>query len=158
MDFYLSRINCLITQKHYNINVLVSHNGLCYDYKNYMCIQLHDCMFPMIPSGWIYVLEMALKVYSFGFENYWRDGQNRFDFLITWIIGKFLAKTPLPGVNSFFSLNPQFLPANVFISSDYCTDIISVKNYYILLSFGIHFTKKWLISHFLSFFSLLFII
>nr|KJB31683.1 hypothetical protein B456_005G201400 [Gossypium raimondii] len=36
--------------------------------------------------GWIYVLEMALKVYSFGFENYWRDGQNRFDFLITWII------------------------------------------------------------------------
>ncbi|KAJ9170952.1 hypothetical protein P3X46_019011 [Hevea brasiliensis] len=36
--------------------------------------------------GWIYVLEMALKVYSFGFENYWRDGQNRFDFLITWVI------------------------------------------------------------------------
>ncbi|GMY10102.1 two pore calcium channel protein 1-like [Fagus crenata] len=38
--------------------------------------------------GWIYVLEMALKVYSFGFENYWRDGQNRFDFMVTWIIGK----------------------------------------------------------------------
>ncbi|CAB4303882.1 unnamed protein product [Prunus armeniaca] len=37
-------------------------------------------------SGWIYVLEMALKVYSFGFQNYWRDGQNRFDFLVTWII------------------------------------------------------------------------
>lgn len=36
--------------------------------------------------GWIYVLEMALKVYSFGFKNYWRDGQNRFDFFITWII------------------------------------------------------------------------
>nr|POF18128.1 two pore calcium channel protein 1 [Quercus suber] len=36
--------------------------------------------------GWIYVLEMALKIYSFGFENYWRDGQNRFDFMITWII------------------------------------------------------------------------
>ncbi|KAI3440748.1 uncharacterized protein J3R85_003197 [Psidium guajava] len=36
--------------------------------------------------GWIYVLEMALKVYSFGFQNYWRDGQNRFDFLITWVI------------------------------------------------------------------------
>ncbi|GLU06440.1 hypothetical protein SLE2022_234750 [Rubroshorea leprosula] len=36
--------------------------------------------------GWIYVLEMALKVYSFGFENYWRDGQNCFDFFITWII------------------------------------------------------------------------
>ncbi|KAJ8749227.1 hypothetical protein K2173_018703 [Erythroxylum novogranatense] len=36
--------------------------------------------------GWIYVLEMALKIYSFGFLNYWRDGQNRFDFLVTWII------------------------------------------------------------------------
>ncbi|KAL3714984.1 hypothetical protein ACJRO7_006830 [Eucalyptus globulus] len=36
--------------------------------------------------GWVYVLEMALKVYSFGFENYWRDGQNRFDFVITWVI------------------------------------------------------------------------
>ncbi|KAF7822985.1 two pore calcium channel protein 1 [Senna tora] len=36
--------------------------------------------------GWIYVIEMALKVYAFGFENYWRDGQNRFDFMITWII------------------------------------------------------------------------
>lgn len=36
--------------------------------------------------GWIYVLEMALKVYAYGFENYWRDGQNCFDFLITWII------------------------------------------------------------------------
>ncbi|PIN14203.1 hypothetical protein CDL12_13171 [Handroanthus impetiginosus] len=36
--------------------------------------------------GWIYVLEMALKVYAYGFENYWRDGQNRFDFIVTWVI------------------------------------------------------------------------
>lgn len=36
--------------------------------------------------GWIYVLEMALKVYACGFENYWRDGMNRFDFFITWVI------------------------------------------------------------------------
>lgn len=36
--------------------------------------------------GWLYVVEMALKTYSFGFENYWRDGQNRFDFFITWVI------------------------------------------------------------------------
>ncbi|XP_038694433.1 two pore calcium channel protein 1 isoform X2 [Tripterygium wilfordii] len=36
--------------------------------------------------GWIYMLEMALKVYAFGFENYWRDGQNCFDFVITWVI------------------------------------------------------------------------
>ncbi|CAL9756092.1 unnamed protein product [Musa acuminata subsp. burmannicoides] len=36
--------------------------------------------------GWIYVLEMALKIFSFGFDAYWMDGQNRFDFVITWII------------------------------------------------------------------------
>eukprot|EP00268_Persea_americana_P066018 TRINITY_DN8907_c0_g1_i5.p2 TRINITY_DN8907_c0_g1~~TRINITY_DN8907_c0_g1_i5.p2 ORF type:complete len:257 (+),score=30.82 TRINITY_DN8907_c0_g1_i5:1973-2743(+) len=29
---------------------------------------------------------MALKVYSLGFNNYWMEGQNRFDFVITWII------------------------------------------------------------------------
>ena len=44
------------------------------------------------PTGWIYVLEMALKIYSFGFENYWRDGQNRFDFMVTWIIGNQIGK------------------------------------------------------------------
>ncbi|XP_043689271.1 two pore calcium channel protein 1B [Telopea speciosissima] len=36
--------------------------------------------------GWIYVLEMALKVYALGFHNYWMEGQNRFDFIVTWII------------------------------------------------------------------------
>ncbi|KAI3928183.1 hypothetical protein MKW98_023784 [Papaver atlanticum] len=36
--------------------------------------------------GWVYVLEMALKVFSYGFENYWTEGQNRFDFVVTWII------------------------------------------------------------------------
>lgn len=36
--------------------------------------------------GWIYVVEMALKVYAIGFVNYWRDGLNRFDFIITWVI------------------------------------------------------------------------
>ncbi|XP_048232249.1 two pore calcium channel protein 1A isoform X2 [Ricinus communis] len=36
--------------------------------------------------GWIYFLEMALKIYAFGFVNYWRHGRNRFDFLITWVI------------------------------------------------------------------------
>ncbi|KAL6561512.1 mitochondrial thiamine pyrophosphate transporter [Orobanche minor] len=29
---------------------------------------------------------MALKVYSYGFVNYWRDGQNRFDFVVTLVI------------------------------------------------------------------------
>lgn len=36
--------------------------------------------------GWIYVLEMALKIFSFGFDAYWMEGQNQFDFVITWII------------------------------------------------------------------------
>ncbi|KAK4342344.1 hypothetical protein RND71_038160 [Anisodus tanguticus] len=39
-----------------------------------------------IAFGWLYVIEMALKVYTYGFGNYWRDGQNRFDFVITWVI------------------------------------------------------------------------
>ncbi|KAJ8568051.1 hypothetical protein K7X08_020773 [Anisodus acutangulus] len=39
-----------------------------------------------IAFGWLYVIEMALKVYTYGFGNYWRDGQNRFDFIITWVI------------------------------------------------------------------------
>ncbi|XP_057461389.1 two pore calcium channel protein 1A-like [Actinidia eriantha] len=36
--------------------------------------------------GWLYVVEMVLKIYVYGFENYWRDGQNRFDFIITLVI------------------------------------------------------------------------
>lgn len=36
--------------------------------------------------GWIYVVEMALKVFATGFDNYWKEGQNRFDFVVTWII------------------------------------------------------------------------
>ncbi|MQL83128.1 hypothetical protein Taro_015616 [Colocasia esculenta] len=36
--------------------------------------------------GWLYVLEMALKIFSYGFDSYWMEGQNRFDFVVTWII------------------------------------------------------------------------
>ncbi|WOG98746.1 hypothetical protein DCAR_0418091 [Daucus carota subsp. sativus] len=36
--------------------------------------------------GWLYFLELLLKLYTHGFENYWRDGQNRFDFVITMVI------------------------------------------------------------------------
>ncbi|XP_078438900.1 two-pore channel 1 [Wolffia australiana] len=36
--------------------------------------------------GWIYILEVALKIFSTGFDRYWMEGQNRFDFVITWII------------------------------------------------------------------------
>lgn len=45
-------------------------------------------------AGWIYVLEVILKVYAYGFVNYWRDGQNRFDFVITWVIGKYSNQVP----------------------------------------------------------------
>nr|XP_009766841.1 PREDICTED: two pore calcium channel protein 1A-like isoform X6 [Nicotiana sylvestris] len=37
--------------------------------------------------GWLYAIEMALKVYTYGCENYWRDGKNQFDFCITCFIG-----------------------------------------------------------------------
>ncbi|RZC47818.1 hypothetical protein C5167_040764 [Papaver somniferum] len=45
--------------------------------------------------GLIYLLEMALKIFSYGFENYWSKGRNRFAFVITWImvIGGFTALT-----------------------------------------------------------------
>ncbi|KAJ4749427.1 Two pore calcium channel protein 1 [Rhynchospora pubera] len=36
--------------------------------------------------GWVYVLEMALKIFSLGFAAYWMEGQNKFDFIITWTI------------------------------------------------------------------------
>ncbi|XP_068638462.1 two pore calcium channel protein 1A-like [Aristolochia californica] len=54
--------------------------------------------------GWIYVLEMALKIFALGFDNYWIEGQNRFDFVVTWIIviGE-TATFCLPPGNSFLS-------------------------------------------------------
>lgn len=36
--------------------------------------------------GWIYVAEMALKIFSLGFGAYWMEGQNKFDFVLTWTI------------------------------------------------------------------------
>ncbi|XP_068664764.1 two pore calcium channel protein 1A-like [Aristolochia californica] len=48
--------------------------------------------------GWIYVLEMALKIFALGFDNYWKEGQNRFDFVVTWII--------VIGETATFSLPP----------------------------------------------------
>ncbi|KAK9285308.1 hypothetical protein L1049_024499 [Liquidambar formosana] len=51
--------------------------------------------------GWIYVLEMALKVYASGFANFWRDGQNRFDFLVTFIIVMLFMRPVSLGYESF---------------------------------------------------------
>jgi len=31
---------------------------------------------------------MALKIFSLGFGAYWMEGQNKFDFVITWTICK----------------------------------------------------------------------
>lgn len=36
--------------------------------------------------GWLYVVEMLLKIYAYGFRTYWQDGLNKFDFMITCII------------------------------------------------------------------------
>jgi two pore calcium channel protein, plant len=33
-------------------------------------------------------VEMALKIFSLGFGAYWMEDQNKFDFVITWIICK----------------------------------------------------------------------
>lgn len=41
----------------------------------------------MSPTGWLYVLEIALKIFSVGFDKYWMEGQNQFDFVVTWVIG-----------------------------------------------------------------------
>ena len=49
-----------------------------------------------VSTGWIYVLEMLLKIYAYGFENYWRDGQNRFDFIVTLVIGRLYSLLLLP--------------------------------------------------------------
>lgn len=54
--------------------------------------------------GWVYVIEMSLKVLVYGFNNYWRSAQNQFDFIITVTIviaetAAFFSPTDLP----FFS-------------------------------------------------------
>ncbi|KAG8055862.1 hypothetical protein GUJ93_ZPchr0001g30116, partial [Zizania palustris] len=54
--------------------------------------------------GWIYVIETALKIFSLGFGSYWMEGQNKFDFVITWTI--FIGETltfAFPSKLSFLS-------------------------------------------------------
>lgn len=36
--------------------------------------------------SFVYILEMALKVASQGFDRYWRDLGNKFDFMVTWLL------------------------------------------------------------------------
>lgn len=36
--------------------------------------------------SFIYIIEMIVKVLSQGFDQYWRDMGNRFDFLVTWLL------------------------------------------------------------------------
>lgn len=54
------------------------------------CLLMINWWASLLFIGWLYVLEMALKVYAYGFENYWRNGQNRFDFIITLVIGGYI--------------------------------------------------------------------
>ncbi|KAI3942645.1 hypothetical protein MKW98_014232 [Papaver atlanticum] len=100
--------------------------------------------------GLIYVLEMALKIFSYGFENYWSKGRNRFAFVITWIYWIFDSMLLINGsynlekkkvllrlvrllmhcedhrnfASTFFTLIPALMPylGTVFcISSMFCT-------------------------------------
>ncbi|WOG98745.1 hypothetical protein DCAR_0418090 [Daucus carota subsp. sativus] len=59
--------------------------------------------------GWLYFLEMLLKVYSLGFENYWRAGQNRFDFIITMLIVIFETATFVSPERLLFLSNGQWI-------------------------------------------------
>jgi two pore calcium channel protein len=54
--------------------------------------------------GWLYVVEMVLKVVVYGFNNYWRSAQNRFDFVITVtiVVAETLTYT-LPNKINFFA-------------------------------------------------------
>ncbi|GJT14188.1 putative RNA-directed DNA polymerase [Tanacetum coccineum] len=36
--------------------------------------------------AWIYLFEVVLHVYTYGFENYWDNSENRYNFILTWII------------------------------------------------------------------------
>jgi two pore calcium channel protein len=53
--------------------------------------------------GWLYVVEMLLKVVVYGFHNYWRSAQNRFDFIITVtvVIAETLTNTLPSKINLF---------------------------------------------------------
>ena len=75
---------------------------------------LVDRFFFSYYTGWIYVVEMALKVYSYGFANYWRDGQNRFDFVITGIIGNNFKKLHSSKLNPYLVFH---LMCNLYFSS-----------------------------------------
>lgn len=45
-------------------------------------------IFSLIEAGFsgVYILEMALKISAMGFDKYWRDTGNQFDFWVTWLL------------------------------------------------------------------------
>ncbi|PWA43031.1 ion transport domain-containing protein [Artemisia annua] len=36
--------------------------------------------------AWIFLFEVAFRVYTYGFENYWNNSDNRLNFILTWVI------------------------------------------------------------------------
>ena len=65
---------------------------------------------------------MVLKVFAYGFENYWRDGQNRFDFSITWIIGNCFVEQSQTLIFYMFSCEISKKNANILCKYyDDCT-------------------------------------
>jgi hypothetical protein len=39
-----------------------------------------------IAFGTVFFGEMALKVWAYGWRDYWRSNQNKFDFAVTWCV------------------------------------------------------------------------
>lgn len=74
---------------------------------------------------------MALKVYTYGFENYWKDGENRFDFIATWVIGTF---------HNYIYDVFRFFIGRVFTLMDVCS---YWRNSYIHISKGANIYFKW---------------
>lgn len=89
---------------------------------------------------------MALKVYSFGFQNYLRDGQNQFDFLVTWIIGNWSTQSHLKFWFSLFCFN-LFRNKHVLnwfncIHNSQFTGLTSCNLFYVLV-----LMKRWFINY-----------
>lgn len=77
----------------YHINIVMVINMIFVIFETTMDLRKKDTalsqeFFAMIECAFsfVYILEMFLKVISQGFDRYWRDLGNRFDFAVTWLL------------------------------------------------------------------------
>ncbi|AQK97314.1 Two pore calcium channel protein 1 [Zea mays] len=107
--------------------------------------------------GWIYVVEMALKIFSLGFGAYWMEGQNKFDFVITWTI--FIGETltfAFPSTLPFLSNGECYL---LFNFNDYPSGMVTLFNLLVMGNWQVwmesyaHLTgSSWSLVYFISFY------